>query len=122
MAAMTHQRRVRSGAVMLEALVALLIIATVVTSSLQVMRSARETDERAARKLRDVRAATALLEAAALWTSMDLDRHLGSRRQGPWMMEVSRRNDRLYDLRLEEADGRLLLRTTLYRPVRELLP
>jgi hypothetical protein len=82
----------------------------------------------AIRRVRDAdvetRRASGFLEAVALWPREDLDRHLGGRREGAWVLEVQRPTPSLYTVILcsapDSAHGRPfareLLRTALFRP------
>lgn len=107
----------RRGAVLLEAMVAMVILmvagtaaVTMVAESAAAVARAREADER-------MRRADAFLHAASLWTRDDLDRRLGSRPQGPWTMNVQRPSPTLYEVVLwDSAGGPVLLRTSLFRP------
>ena len=66
---------------------------------------------------RELRRASALLEAIALWPREDLDRHLGERREGSSRLRVDRPAQTLYTIVLLDSTGRReLLRTALYRP------
>lgn len=66
----------------------------------------------------ETRAVNRLLQAAALWTRDDLDRHLGSRSQGTWRMRVERPFPALYVVSITDStERRELLRTSLFRPV-----
>jgi hypothetical protein len=67
---------------------------------------------------REMRRASALLDAVALWPRRDLDRHLGDRRQGPWRMQVQRITETLYTVVITDSiERREILRTALYRRV-----
>ncbi len=107
----------RRGAVLLEAMVAMVILmvagtaaVTMVAESAAAVAHAREADER-------MRRADAFLHAASLWTRDDLDRRLGSRPQGPWTMNVQRPSPTLYEVVLSDSAGAMvLLRTSLFRP------
>jgi len=107
----------QGGAVLLEALVALAVLATLVSAaawtaseSMRAVGRAHETEAR-------VRLAARLLTAASLWQREDLDRHLGSRPQGPLRMRIDRPRPTLYDVSLSDgATGKVLLRTSLFRP------
>jgi len=81
---------------------------------------ARETSDslrRAARDETEVRGASSLLDAVTLWSRQDLDRHLGTRQQGPWLMHVDRDDHFIYRISLWDSAGRHeLLETALYRP------
>jgi type II secretory pathway pseudopilin PulG len=111
-----HQLTDRGGAVLLEALVALALLATLgsaaawtVSESIRAVSRVHEAEAR-------VRLAARLLTAASLWPREDLDRHLGSRVQGSLRMRIDRPHVTLYDVSLMDgATGRVLLRTSLYR-------
>ena len=118
---MRHRRsRVRAwardGAVLLEVIVALttLVIAGVsitvtISESASAIQRVRAAD-------RETRAANAFLNVVSLWTREDLDRHLGTRPQGPWRLRIEHPSSSLYDAVLEDTlTGRLLLSTSLYR-------
>ena len=104
------------GAALLEVIVALVILfvagtATVTLTDESLAAAARARDAEA-----ELRSASAFLDAVSLWTGDDLDRHLGDRRQGRWLMRVDRPAPRLYDVALSDsAGGRVLLRTSIYR-------
>lgn len=110
--------RNESGAGLLEVIAAVAILSiaavTAVTASAEsvnAVRRAREADV-------ELRTAAAFLEAVALWTRDDLDRHLGDRPQGTWRMTVGRPLPTLYTVALSDsATGRILLRTSLFRPL-----
>ena len=106
----------RPGAILLEVLVAVTILGVVAASSLSfaVEGASRVRSNRATES--ELRSASVLLDAVTLWSSEDLNLHLGRRRQGIWTMEIQRVQENLYDVTLEERpSGRLLLRTSLYR-------
>ncbi len=113
---MRSDRSHRRGAVLLEAIVSLVIMATVgttivafATQTVQTLRATHETEQ-------DVLRASAFLDAVALWPREDLDRHLGAHRQGEWTLEIQRPRRTLYTARLSDSTGaRPLLETTLYR-------
>jgi len=72
----------------------------------------------------ETRRASGFLDAVALWPRDDLDRHLGDRREGAWILTVDRPLPTLYTVVLRTAYdtargrrfSRELLRTVLYRP------
>ncbi len=109
--------RQRRGAALLEVVIALTVLAiaaitlmTLTAESLVSVRRAREADK-------EFRDASAFLEAVALWTRADLDRHLGTRTQGHWRMRVDRPAATLYAVVLTDStEARELLRTSLFRP------
>ena len=114
---MRGNRGLREGIVLLEALVALVILATagativtMVAESAQAVHQVRAAEE-------ETRTANAFLSAVSLWSGEDLDRHLGDRSQGVWMMRVDRPAPTLYVVALTDtATHRELLHTSLYRP------
>ncbi len=107
----------RPGAALLEVIVALTILATSGATVVTLMAQSSHAVRRARETETELRRASALFDAVALWTRDDLDRHLGSRRQGPWMMHVDRTAQTLYSVALTDSLGaRDLLNTTLFRP------
>jgi type II secretory pathway pseudopilin PulG len=110
-------RRGDSGAALLEVVVAVAVLTaagvaavTAAAESARAVAHARAADEEA-------RAASAFLDAVALWTRTDLDRRLGERAQGPWLLRVGRPERELYTVELADSTGRaVLLRTSLFRP------
>jgi type II secretory pathway pseudopilin PulG len=106
----------RDGAVLLEALVALAILGTVGAAATALAADAARTTTRVRESEREMRLASAFLDAVALWTRDDLDRHLGVRRQGDWTMRLDRPVPTLYVVTLSDTlESRELLRTALYR-------
>lgn len=70
-----------------------------------------------------MRRASAFLDAVVLWPREDLDRHLGERPEGPWVLRVDRPAPTLYAVTLlagpddsTATAGTLLLATSLFRP------
>jgi type II secretory pathway pseudopilin PulG len=117
----------RAGAALLEALVALVILATAAVSAARLVTEAGQTVSRAREAEGDVRRASAFMHAVALWSREDLDRHLGERDEGPWVLHVERMTPRVYDVTIAQRSiptdfassrpsGRVLLATSLYRP------
>jgi hypothetical protein len=98
-------------------LVALTILAV---AGLSVMTAARQVAEAVAAAERadaETRAASAFLDAVALWPRADLDRHLGVRPEGRWRLRVDRPAPTLYTVTLTDTlDARVLLATALFRP------
>jgi hypothetical protein len=75
----------------------------------------------------EVRRASAFMHAISLWSREDLDRHLGARDEGAWVLRVQRDAPGIYDITIAERteptdrdsanpSGRALLATSLYRP------
>ena len=107
----------RKGAVLLEAIVALTVLATVGSAAAWLatdsMRSVTRTHERE----HEVRMAARFLSAVSLWPREDFDRHLGRRRQGAWIMEVDRTDPIVYVVTLTDTvSDAVLLRTAFLRP------
>ncbi len=108
----------RRGAVLLEAVLALALLGVAASagawSAAELMRAVARSREAE----HDARAAARFLTAVSLWPREDLDRHLGRSAQGPWDLLIDRASRTLYLVRLADtADGRVVLRTALYRPI-----
>jgi type II secretory pathway pseudopilin PulG len=112
----TRERRRRRGAVLLEALVALVILATAGAAVATLAVESGDTVRRTRSAESEVRRAEAFLAVVALWPREDLDRHLGEHEQGPWRLRVERPIRTLYTITLVDSLGRrTLLRTVLFR-------
>lgn len=110
-------RRARAGAALLEALVALTILATAGVSFVTLAADSARTVERTRASEAELRRATVFMDAVALWPRADLDRHLGDRDEGAWQLRVDRPTRTLYVAALRDSAGRReILRTVLYRP------
>ena len=108
--------RARHGAVLLEAIVALTILAIAGAAVVALAVDSARAIERAATADADAQRASALLDAVALWPREDLDRHLGTRDEGPWRMTVGRPTPTLYTVALaDSSERRVLLSTVLFR-------
>jgi hypothetical protein len=114
------QRRGRVGAALLEALVAITILATAGVAMVALADESLRAIDRARSGEIALRHANAFLEPVALWPREDLDRHLGRRPEGPWLLEVERALPTLYIVTLTDSTDRTgahpLLATALYRP------
>lgn len=109
--------RIRAGAGLLEVVAAVLILSIAGVTAVVMVTEAARSVERARAADAEMRAASAFLDAVALWTPEDLDRRLGVRRQGPWRLYLERPLPALYTVVLADtAGGRVLLRTSLFRP------
>jgi type II secretory pathway pseudopilin PulG len=109
--------RGESGVALLEAIVALTILGIAGTSAVVMASESARTVRRAREADAEVREASAFLDAVSLWSREDLDRHLGSRAEGPWRLRVDRPTQTLYTVALtDSAGGPELLRTALFRP------
>jgi prepilin-type N-terminal cleavage/methylation domain-containing protein len=107
----------RRGTTLIEILVALAILSLAGSALASLARQTMQSARRAWDQDAELRRASALFDAVALWTREDLDRHLGARRQGPWVMLIARDDESVYSIVLSDSTGRReLLRTALYRP------
>lgn len=113
----TGDRRARRGVVLLEVMIALVILATAGTAFVSMAAESERALVRARTVEKEMRAANAFMNAVALWPREDLDRHLGDRHQGHWIMRVDRPLEELYEVTLSDSSRRhVLIRTSLYRP------
>jgi type II secretory pathway pseudopilin PulG len=111
-----RQSAVRSGVILLEVLVALVILGTVGAAMASLAAGVGDDVRRAERRDGEIARASALMEAVALWPREDLDRHLGAHHQGPWVLEIQRLTETLYTVELSDSgDTKALLRTAFYR-------
>ena len=109
-------RRDRSGVVLLEALVALLILTTAGAAAITMVAEGARDIGRVRLAEKRMHDASAFFDAVSLWSRDDLDRHLGNRSQGDWLMRVDRPDPELYVVSLTDtATEAELLRTSLYR-------
>lgn len=104
------------GAVLLEAILAIALLATIGSAAAwlasEQLRAVGRTHERE----QEVRRANRLLTAVSLWPRENLDRHLGDTKQGPWRMRIDRVTPVLYAVSLADTmTGNVLLRTALLR-------
>jgi len=107
----------RKGVALLEALVALVILTTAGATAVTMAAEAARDIQRARRAEVAMRAANAFFDAVSLWSRDDLDRHLGNRPQGAWLMRVDRPAPTLYVATLTDTATHVeLLRTSLFRP------
>jgi type II secretory pathway pseudopilin PulG len=110
-------RRPHAGAALLEVLVALTILATAGVAAVAATAESARAAARLRETERELREASAFLEAVALWPREDLDRRLGDRAQGAWRLRIDRSSPTVYDVVLADSTGaRVILETALYRP------
>lgn len=108
--------RVRRGAVLLEVVIAVSILAIAGLAVVSFVSEASAGVRRARSQDQSVREAAAYLDVVTLWPRADLDRHLGARRQGSWLMTVHRTSPRLYDIAIADSTGdHELIHTTVFR-------
>lgn len=106
----------RRGAVLLEVVVALTILATGGAGMIALASQSVDSLRRASAAERETERASEFLDAVVLWPRADLDRHLGARAQGPWRLIIERPLPTLYTVTLADSiGGRTLLTTALYR-------
>jgi type II secretory pathway pseudopilin PulG len=107
----------RTGAVLLEVIVALTILSVTGASLAILAATSADAVRHANQATRDVQRASAFLSAVALWPRADLDRHLGDRAEGPWRLRIDRPLPTLYTVTLADSGAHApLLRTALFRP------
>lgn len=105
-----------AGAVLLEVIVALALLATAGLAAVSMAAEAAGAVSRAATAEVEMRQAARLMDAVSLWPREDLDRRLGDRRQGPFILRIARPADELYTAALADSStGRVLLATSLFR-------
>jgi type II secretory pathway pseudopilin PulG len=108
--------RGRAGAVLLEVMVTLSILGVIASAAAWRTAEWLHSVGRAHAAEAEVRDAQRLLTAISLWPREDLDRHLGDRPQGAWIVNVDRAAPELYRVTLRDtASQAVALRTTLYR-------
>jgi type II secretory pathway pseudopilin PulG len=113
---MRRRRNARPGVVLLETLVALAILGAAGAALAALAVGATDAVHRAERLDDDVRRASAFLDVVALWPREDLDRHLGARPQGEWILDVQHVAPTLYTVAIADSGvARPLLHTALYR-------
>lgn len=108
-------RAAERGASLIEVIAALVILGTAGTAALSMALQTMHAVERLRAAEAEMRAASAFLEAVALWPRADLDRRLGERAQGDWRLRIDRPVPGLYLVSLRDSLGHELLRTSLHR-------
>lgn len=109
--------RARAGAALLDVMVALAILAVAGVAAVAATGESVRAAARLRESEREIREASAFLEAVALWPREDLDRRLGDRAQGRWRLRISRPSPTVYEIALTDStDTDVLLETALYRP------
>jgi type II secretory pathway component PulJ len=97
---MRHGER---GAALLEAMVALAILAGAGASAVSLVSASLRAEREMADRERTLLAADRLLAAATLLTRTDLDRRLGRRDAGEFVVEVQRPRPSLYRIAVSES-------------------
>lgn len=109
----------RSGATLVEAVVAIALIGMVGLGGVGLVRSASAAMALTAAAERELRDADEFLGIVTLWSASELDQRLGEREQGEWLLEIQRVERTLYLLTLRDGAGqRLILQTSIFRPRR----
>ncbi|HEU4648243.1 MAG TPA: hypothetical protein VFS33_04225 [Gemmatimonadales bacterium] len=102
---------------LLEVLVALVVVTTAGVSLVAALANAVRTEQRAEATERTTQDAHRLLAALALLSATDLDRRLGSRQVGAFVVEVQRPEPGLYRIALAEVSApELELLVTVVHP------
>jgi prepilin-type N-terminal cleavage/methylation domain-containing protein len=112
------ERRIagRQGFVLLEVLVALAIIGIVGSAAAWKTAELLYVVSRVHSTEADVRHAQRLLSAVSLWPREDLDRRLGGRRQGMWILHIERTTNDVYEIMIRDTlSGGTVLRTAVFR-------
>ena len=111
-----RSRDAEAGAVLLEVVIALAVLAVAGLAAAGMAAEAAGAVGRARAAEARLRQASHFMEAVALWPRGDLDRRLGERRQGPFVLTLQRPDPELYTAALaDSATGRVLLSTVLFR-------
>ncbi len=106
----------RTGAALLEAIIALAILSIAGIALLRVALEASHAIALSAAAEIRLRDAGRLMDAASLWSRTEFDQRLGVRTQGAMRMRISRPTTQLYHVELMESEGEaVLLATTFYR-------
>ena len=109
-------RRATAGAALLEAIVALTVLATIGGAGAWMASETLRAVDRAHSRELDQRGAARLMTAVSLWPAADLERHLGKTRQGPWDLLIDRTGQALYLVAItDRQSGAIVLRTAVHR-------
>lgn len=109
---------VRTGAVLLEVIVAMTIFAIASTATLTRAAQARHAVVMARADEDQMYAASAFLDHVVLWPQVDLDRHLGTHQQGDWLLDVEHPVPQLYSIAiLDGKSHHALVDTIVYRAI-----
>lgn len=106
----------RPGAVLLEAIVALTILGSASVALLALARQLSLSVEHAETSERQLREADRLMQAVVLWSRNEYMTRLGTHSQGPWLLEVQRRDSLVFTLALSiPGQSAPTLRTMVHR-------
>jgi hypothetical protein len=119
----TVRRTNRAAHTLLEVLIALAILGTAGLASLRLASDVAASARGVQRSEAEVIRASRFLDIVALWSSLDLDRHLGWRAEGDWRMHISREPGNIYLVAITDSTKRrTLVETSFYRPSRQEAP
>jgi prepilin-type N-terminal cleavage/methylation domain-containing protein len=106
----------RDGLALLEVVIALAVLSMVALGAMTLSAQSADAVRRARTADGEMRAMSAYLDVISLWPREDLDRHLGERSQGAWMLRVNRVAPTLYEVALRDSAAAMpALSTVLYR-------
>jgi type II secretory pathway pseudopilin PulG len=106
----------RSGAVLLEVIIAMTIFS--VASAVTLIRASQARHSVLLARASEDRliVASAFMDHVVLWPREDLDRHLGTHPQGEWWLDIERPVPQLYSIALLDGHShQRLLDTIVYR-------
>ena len=106
----------RTGAAIIEVLIAFVVLATAGTALVTLLGQSHVTVAATHKREREQVGAQMLLDAAATWSRQDLDLHVGTTRTRRWLLTVQPISPELYALAVSDTNGVAILRTALYRP------
>jgi len=111
-------RPARTGMVLLEVIVAMTILSVSALAVLVLSVEDADAVVRAQARAAETQRVSNFLNEVALWPHKDLDRHLGERPEGPWMLRIDHPNAALYVISLRDSSATaVLLSTTVYRAI-----
>jgi type II secretory pathway pseudopilin PulG len=109
----------RTGFALMEVLVSVALLGFIGLASATAISQAITSVRQVQRHEREFLEAVALVDAATLWSQADLDRRLGYRRQGRWLLQIVRADDRLYRIVVLDSTASLpIVQTVVLRPGR----
>lgn len=117
---MNVKRGRRRGVAMVEAMIALLVFALVVSALLELNRAILVANEVHEANEQRLMRADRFLEYVSLWSREDLELRMGQREQGAFVLEIARVTPVLFAVRLKSANQKELFRTVLYRPAAQI--
>lgn len=94
----TSRSLVREGAVLIEVIIAMSILFLSGLVSVHLTLEARTAVERATLREAELLAASQFMSVVWLWPREDLDRRLGIRTQGHWLLRIERTEPSLYSI------------------------